>query len=46
MNRKKNNHYLKTDAKIKKALLEILGEQKNPTVSEICKKAGVNRSTF
>lgn len=46
MNRKKNNHYLKTDAKIKKALLEILGEQKNPTVSEICKRCQINRTTF
>lgn len=46
MNHKKNKHFQQTDSKIEKALLEIIEEDKNPTVAEICRRVHINRTTF
>ena len=45
---KSESKYFNTAKKMDKALISLLGEKsfKYITVSEICKKAGVNRSTF
>ena len=46
MNKKKNKQYLETDTQIHQKLLEILNEQKIPTVAEICRRCRINRTTF
>lgn len=46
MNHKKNKHYQETNNKIQKALLEIINENKNPTIAEICRRIHINRTTF
>lgn len=46
MNHKKNKHYKETDNKIQKTLLEIIEENKTPTITEICQRIGINRTTF
>lgn len=46
MNQKKNKHYQDTDERIHQVLLEILNEQKNPTITEICRRCNINRTTF
>ena len=45
---KSESRYFNTAKKMDKALITLLGEKsfEHITVSEICKKAGVNRSTF
>lgn len=45
---KQETKYAATARKMDEALLELLGERELPyiTVKEICKRAGVNRSTF
>ena len=45
---KSESKYFNTAKKMDKALITLLGEKsfEHITVSEICKKAGVNRSTF
>lgn len=46
MNQKKNKHFQETDERIQKVLLDIVNEQKSPTVAEICRRAAINRTTF
>ncbi len=46
MNSKKNKHYQQTDQKIKKAILDIIESDKNPTVAQICRIVNINRTTF
>lgn len=46
MNQKKNKHFLKADKKIQEKLLEIVNEDKKPTVAKICQRAQINRTTF
>lgn len=46
MNHKKNKLYFETDEKIHNVLLEILKEQKTPTIAEICRRCKINRTTF
>ena len=48
MNKKSNLRYLETERKIQECLIELLNKKDNDeiTVSEICKKVQINRSTF
>lgn len=46
MNHKKNKHFQETDHKIQETLLEIINENKNPTIAEICRRIHINRTTF
>ena len=43
---KKNKHYLETEHKIHQALLSLLNEAITPTISEICRRSNINRTTF
>lgn len=46
MNHQKNKHFQKTDKKIQEAVLAIINENKTPTITEICQRAHINRTTF
>ena len=46
MNRKKNKQYLETDQRIQECLLELANENVVPTISEICRRCSINRTTF
>lgn len=46
MNHKKNKHYLETEQKLQATTLQIISEQKVPTVAEICRRCHINRTTF
>lgn len=48
MNKKSNQRYLETERKIQECLIELLNKKDidEITVSEICKKVQINRSTF
>lgn len=46
MNKKKNKQYLETDHKIQNCLLELVNENIVPTISEICRRCSINRTTF
>lgn len=46
MNQKKNKHYQQTHQKIKDTLLEIIYEKKKVNIAQICRHAGINRTTF
>lgn len=48
MNKKGNQRYLETKQKIQDTFLELLDEKelRNITVSEICKRSGIHRTTF
>lgn len=46
MNHKKNKHFQETDKRIQQTLLDIINEDQNPTVTKICQRAQINRTTF
>lgn len=48
MNTKSNQRYQETDQKIQQVFLELLQQKdlSHTTVQDICKKCGINRSTF
>ena len=50
MNTKNNQRFRETDDRILKTVFDILIEENKPlskiTVSEVCKKSGINRSSF
>ena len=46
MNKTKNKHFQMTDQRIQEVLFEIINENKNPTIVEICRRLHINRTTF
>ncbi len=46
MNIRGNQLHQETDRKLRKALLEHLDRENEPTVGRLCEDAGINRSTF
>lgn len=46
MNQKNNQHYQKTHLQVQAALLELSKSRKNITVTDLCKRCKINRSTF
>ncbi len=46
MNTAKNQLHRETENKLRDALLFYINEEKEPTVGQLCERAGINRSTF
>jgi len=46
MNTARNQLHRETEGKLRAALLFFMEQEKEPTVGQLCEKAGINRSTF
>ena len=46
MNTAQNQRHMETERKLREALLFYMDQDKEPTVDQLCRHAGINRSTF